>query len=168
VTAERTALPSGRGFFPTPSPGAPTELSVAPAMEASIEVTASDTRILFEEAATALIWHVAPREAGAPACWWENVRLDGRDVSDLAGRWLDRIIDIGTEQGKAVSGVIVDAIAEPDPEVGGTRWRLRARIGLRPFGPDGPPSRRVRSTSDRPLTLETTGRSLTLRARLAV
>ena len=167
MTAELIALPLGQGFVTPARSAAPTRLSVASDRETSFEVTAPDARILLEDAAAALVRRIAPREAGAPACWWETVQLDGRDITDLAGRLLDRIIDVGTEQHKAVASVFVDAIGEPDPEDDRSRWRLRARIGIRPFGLEGPPARTVRSTSDRPLTIETTGRSLTLRARIA-
>jgi hypothetical protein len=166
VTAELIVLPLGRAFLAPVPPVTPTHLSTVPE-EASLEVSAPDARILLEEAATALVRRIAPGQADAPACWWETVRLDGRDIADLAGRWLDRIIDVGAEQGKAVSSVFVDSVAEPDIAGLTTRWRLRGRIGLRPFGLEGPPVRTVRSASDRPLAIESTGRSLTLRARLA-
>ncbi len=139
----------------------------------AIEANAADLRVLFEEAAGALVRLTSLPEAAGPACRWETVTLRARDLPGLAGLWLDRLIEIGEQQFSderrmAIVIVAVDRVASPEEDPQNGRWMLRARVGLRPYYQTGPRATpEIRSASDRPLTVDRDAGSWTLRGQLA-
>jgi hypothetical protein len=143
-----------------------------PRSEAGIEARAADLRVLFEEAASALLRETASPATG-PACRWEAIMIRAHDLPGLAGLWLDRLIDLGAsrlsdQRREAIVVVAVDRVASPDEDPQYGRWVLRARVGLRPYQEAaGASTREVRSASDRPLAVEQDAAGWRLRASLA-
>jgi hypothetical protein len=179
VTAEIDSRPSVRRLRHRPGAtirepvAVPVETELQARIETAIEASAADLRVLFEEAAAALVRMTARPEASGPACRWETVTLRAPDVPGLAGLWLDRLIALGDqrfsdERREAVVMVAVDRVASPEEDAVYGRWTLRARVGLRPYRETGPQrTPEVRSASDRPLAVERDAGAWTLRARLA-
>jgi hypothetical protein len=151
----------------------PVDVVLDPGVEAGIEARAADLRVLFEEAAQALL-RLTPRpDAGGPACRWETVALRAHDLPGLAGLWLDRLISLGDsrlsdQRREAIVVVVVDRVAPPEDDAQYGRWQLRARVGLRPYHETATEApREIRTASDRPLAVEGAPGGWTLRARLA-
>lgn len=144
-----------------------------PRRETGIEARATDLRVLFEEAAAALLRETGSPGAGGPACRWESIVIRAHDLPGLAGLWLDRLIDLGgsrlsDQRREAIVVVAVDRVASPEEDALVGRWLLRARVGLRPYHDAAQPVlREVRSASDRPLAVEHDAGAWRLRASLA-
>lgn len=144
-----------------------------PPSEAGIEAKATDLRVLFEEAAAALLRETGSPDAGGPACRWESIVIRSHDLPGLAGLWLDRLIDLSgsrlsDQRREAIVVVAVDRVATPEEDALVGRWLLRARVGLRPYqDTEQPVVREVRSASDRPLAVEQDAGAWRLRASLA-
>jgi SHS2 domain-containing protein len=158
---------------PSGTPLPPVAVPIESGLETGIEARAADLRVLFEEAAHALLRVTPHPDPAGPASRWETVSLRAADLPGLAGAWLDRLIALGDsrlsdERREAIVMVAVDRVAPPDEDAQYGRWQLRARVGLRPYQPTASaPTREVRTASDRPLAVEGAPGGWTLRAQLA-
>lgn len=137
--------------------------------DAGLRVVAPSLAALFEEAAVALSALTADRDVGARPSLWEDVRLEAGDLPGLAYAWLNELVALGDVRHAAIletSVVRVDRRTDAGPD---GAWRIHARIGLAPYGIDGPrPRRGVKSATFHRLAVEPRGGGWTMRAYLDV
>jgi SHS2 domain-containing protein len=136
--------------------------------DVGLEATAADLPALFEEAGRALAEVAADFPSEALSSPQEGVEVEARDLVALAYAWLNELVTRAEVEHAALVVVRVDAVEGPLDDPSGP-WRLRARIGFRPFrDPDVRPRRQVKSATFHGLVVQQHGNGWLLRAYLDV
>lgn len=104
--------------------------------DARIEAWAPTLAGALEEAAAGLSQLTLETATDAmPA--WSDVEVPGHDLEHLAYAWLNELIAITEVEHRGITDVEVVDVRPPGDDEPKPEWRMRARVGLLPYGPGG-------------------------------